>query len=155
MPFGLNPADPTTRLILAGAVVVMSLGLVAWLLSRLRERRYARLRRHDLRRHADAMRMKQEEAQRLAVKILATSSTSSIVGFEIVRQIEAVFVEGLPSPPAAVEQLKAQAAAKGANAVINLEAVRLPSGKCVANGDAVIVRPLQQGSPPRTTATSS
>ena len=89
------------------------------------------------------MQLQQEELDRLAARILATSSTGTIAGFTLVRQIEAVYTDGHPSPNKAVQVLKAQAAEKGANAVINLVGERLPSGKCQAHGDAVIVRPTE------------
>lgn len=149
MPSWLNFSDPTTRWILLGAAGVVALGLVSWIIGRWREARYARSRRQDLYKHADTVRVRQEELGRLAAKIMATSSTSRIAGYEVVRQIEAVFVDGQASPPAAVEHIKAQAARKGGNAVINLRAERLPSGKCVANGDAVIVKPLHGEIDPR------
>ncbi|HUU94477.1 MAG TPA: hypothetical protein VM487_01960, partial [Phycisphaerae bacterium] len=82
--------------------------------------------------------------ERLAGRIVSTSSTTTIAGFEIVRQIEAVFADGHPSQSKAVEALKALAAEKGANALINLGSARLPSGRCVAQGDAVVVRPVAE-----------
>ena len=55
-----------------------------------------------------------------------------------------MFTEGHKSPANAVEMLKALAAQKGANAIINLAGERPPGNKCVARGDAVIVRSLQR-----------
>jgi uncharacterized protein YbjQ (UPF0145 family) len=75
-----------------------------------------------------------------AVKILATSSTPRITGYEIVEQIEAVYVEGFRRPEDALEGLKAAAAMKGANALINVRHERGNGGKCASAGDAVIVR---------------
>jgi len=82
------------------------------------------------------------EIERQAAHIIATSSTAAIAGFEILRQIEAVFTEGHASPQDAVAALKAAAAEKGANAVINLSGQRQGTGKCAANGDAVMVKPI-------------
>ena len=82
------------------------------------------------------------EIDRQAGHIMATSSTGAIAGFEIVRQIEAVFTEGHASPQDAVAALKATAAEKGANAVINLSGQRQGTGKCAAHGDAVMVKPI-------------
>jgi hypothetical protein len=71
---------------------------------------------------------------------VATSSTSRIAGYALIRQVETVFSDGRPSSAAAVELAKALGAQKGANALINLETRQLPSGKWVASGDAVLVR---------------
>ncbi|MFH1417944.1 MAG: hypothetical protein ABII12_06635 [Planctomycetota bacterium] len=85
------------------------------------------------------------EADRLAAeKIISTSSTATVAGYEIVRQIEAVFVEGLRSPGEATSALKASAGKLGANAVINLSQERTAAGRCTAQGDAVVVRPLRR-----------
>jgi len=78
---------------------------------------------------------------RFAAQITATSSTGQIYGFRIVRQIEAVFEDGHRSPSAAIDALKAAAAARGANAIINLMQERTAAGRCSARGDAVIVAP--------------
>ncbi|MFQ5413681.1 MAG: hypothetical protein ACE5E6_04400 [Phycisphaerae bacterium] len=75
-----------------------------------------------------------------AERIIATSSTSDIAGYEITEQVEAVFVDGFHRPEAALEGLKAVAAMKGANAVTNVHHGRDPAGGCTAQGDAVVVR---------------
>jgi len=75
-----------------------------------------------------------------AEKIIATSSTPAIAGYDILEQVEAVFVDGFRQPEDALEGLKAAAAMKGANAVANVRQERASSGKCGAAGDAVIVR---------------
>jgi len=81
------------------------------------------------------------EAQRsAAARIVATSSTGNIAGYDVVRQIEAVFVEGLRSPEEAVAALKSAAGKLGANALINLTHVRTTIGRYGAQGDAVVVR---------------
>ncbi len=89
---------------------------------------------------------------RQAGHIVATSSTAAIAGFEILRQIEAVFTEGHASPQDAVAALKAAAAEKGANAVINLSGQRQGTGKCAAHGDAVMVKPIAGLDVPRNDA---
>jgi uncharacterized protein YbjQ (UPF0145 family) len=76
-----------------------------------------------------------------AGKVIATSSTGRIAGYELVRQIEATFVEGYRTPEEAVSALKAQAGRKGANAIINLSQQRTAAGRCTAQGDAVCVQP--------------
>lgn len=125
----------------AGGIIVVVI-IAASLKSR-RAAAAARSRQANLRKHYGAMQLQQEELERLASRILATSSTAAIAGFALVRQIEAVYTDGHPSPNRAVQVLKALAAEKGANAVINLVGERLPSGKCQAHGDAVIVRPTE------------
>jgi hypothetical protein len=90
------------------------------------------------------------EADRQAAQtILATSSTALLAGYEIARQIEAVYVEGLRSPAEAIQALKASAARLGANAIVNLAQQRNATGRCTAQGDAVVVRPvLPPAAPP-------
>ena len=73
-------------------------------------------------------------------RIVATSSTDGIMGYEIVEQVEAVFVDGFRRPEEALQGLKAVAAMKGANAVTNVRQERAASGDCCVSGDAVIVR---------------
>jgi hypothetical protein len=75
-----------------------------------------------------------------AARIVATSSKDSIAGYDILEQVEAVFVEGLRRPEDALEGLKAAAAMKGANALTNVRHERTSAGKYAASGDAVLVR---------------
>jgi len=75
-----------------------------------------------------------------AAKVVATSSMIEIVGYEIVQQVEAIFVDGFRCPEDAFEGLKAMAAMKGANAVINVRHERGTADRCRAQGDAVLVR---------------
>lgn len=76
-----------------------------------------------------------------AAGIVATSSTGQIAGYQLVRQIEAVFVEGYRTPEEAVTALKARAARRGGNAIIHLHQSRTSGGKCTAQGDAVVIAP--------------
>lgn len=140
----MRMGDPVIIAIVLGAAVVVVLTLVGRLWNRRREAGYNARRRAELRKQRGYLQTQQREIERLAGKIVATSSTASIAGFQVVRQIEALFTDGHPSPDQAVECLKAVAAEKGGNAVINLTGARLPSGKCVASGDAVIVRPADE-----------
>ncbi|HVP10679.1 MAG TPA: hypothetical protein VMV94_05755 [Phycisphaerae bacterium] len=81
------------------------------------------------------------QADRLAAeKIIATSSTARIAGYDVLRQIEAVFVEGHRSPDEATRALKTAAGRLGANAIINLSQQRTVAGRCAAQGDAVVVQ---------------
>lgn len=82
-----------------------------------------------------------------AERIVATSSTNAIVGYDITEQVEAVFVDGFRRPEEAMEGLKAVAAMKGANAVTNVRHERSASDKCSAHGDAVIVHRLGNSAP--------
>ncbi len=84
-----------------------------------------------------------------AERIIATSSRAGIVGYEVVEQLEAVFVDGFARPEDALLGLKATAAMKGANAVTNVLQKRDASGTCSAAGDAVVVHstsPFSNGS---------
>lgn len=128
------------RIVMVGGAIIAFL-LVSSILKKIRLSISERSRRAELKRTMSEAAARQEETARLAARIIATSSTSQIVGFEIVQQIEAVFTDGHPAPAKAAEAIKAEAAARGANALINMSDVRLPNGKCSARGDAVIVRP--------------
>ncbi|MBN1510495.1 MAG: hypothetical protein JXB13_00635 [Phycisphaerae bacterium] len=79
------------------------------------------------------------ERRREAQKVLTTSSTAQITGYEIVEQVEAVFVDGFSRPEEALEGLKAAAALKGANALVNVRQERSSAGRYSASGDAVKV----------------
>lgn len=137
-PIDLNDPMVRSALYVVGGLVVLLLLVRIW--RRGRENAAFARRRAELQKTYGSMQMQQEQVDRLAAKVIATSSTAAIAGFTIVRQIEAVFTDGHQSPNKAVQVLKAMAAEKGANAVINLNGARQPSGKCAASGDAVIVR---------------
>lgn len=89
--------------------------------------------------HAELDRKRRE----LARRILATSTSARLAGFKIVRQVEAVFVEGYRAPEEAMIALKATAAERGANGILNVSTERTAAGRCSASGDAVIVAPIQ------------
>lgn len=97
-----------------------------------------------------------EEARKqreLAVGVIATSTGNRLAGFRIVRQVEAVFVEGLKTPEDAVIALKATAVQRGANAIVNVHTDRTTAGRCTASGDAVVVAPMVAKMPQRPAAT--
>lgn len=79
--------------------------------------------------------------RKLAEQILATTTGGRLAGYRIVRQVEAVFVDGLRTPEDALIALKAQAAECGANALLNVRTERTTAGRCSASGDAVVVAP--------------
>ncbi|RMF71244.1 MAG: hypothetical protein D6744_18280 [Planctomycetota bacterium] len=138
----LAAGDELTLAIIAAAGVVIVLTILARIFAgarqRAADRRFARQQRERRR----AMQELREATARAAASIVATSSTDAIAGYRIVRQIEAVFTDNHPNAERAVETLKALAAAKGANALINLAGERTATGKCAARGDAVVVQPL-------------
>lgn len=140
LPEWLQFDDPLVRRILYGAAVFVAIVIVVRVLSGWSERRRSAARRAELQRDYDKVRLQQEEIRKLAGRIEATSSTNRIAGFAIVRQIETVFSEGRPSSVTAVELVKAMAAQRGANALINLQTQQAPNGKWYASGDAVIVK---------------
>ena len=107
-----------------------------------RVKHYGQWRRAEIRDQQSSLEEEQAAIAHSAAQIIATSSTERVAGYEIVRQIEAVFTDGHATPSEAVEALKALAAERGGNAVINLASERPPSGRCLARGDAVIARPL-------------
>lgn len=81
-----------------------------------------------------------------AEKIVATSTTTTMVGYEMIEQVEAVYVDGFRNPEDAIEGLKASVAMKGANAVTNVQQQRSSTGICGASGDAVIVQKISENS---------
>ncbi len=133
--------DAPVLAILAAAGAIILVAIVARVLRARREAAYFAARRRELRQTRGYLYMQQQELEQAAGRIVATSSTGTIAGYRVVRQIEAVFCDGQVSPVRAVTVLKAMAAEKGANALINLSGEQLPSGKYVARGDAVIIRP--------------
>lgn len=89
---------------------------------------------------ADVARQREE-----AAKIVATSSSDRIAGYDIVRQIETVFVEGFRTSEEALLALKAAAGRLGANAIMNLSQQRTAAGRCSAQGDSVLIQPFPTG----------
>jgi hypothetical protein len=85
------------------------------------------------------------EQKQLAERIVATASSGLLPGYDILRQIEAVYVDGFRHPEEALVGLKAAAAMKGANAVIHVHHERTAAGRCTASGDAVWVRAVELG----------
>jgi len=139
--------DPLVIGWVAGGAAVVILIFVIRALQQRREAAYFARRRAELRETRGYLYMQQQELEKLAARIIATSSTHVIAGFDIVRQIEAVFTDGHVSPVKAVEVLKAVAAEKGANAIVNLASERQATGKCAARGDAVVVRDSADAKP--------
>ena len=80
----------------------------------------------------------------MASRIKATSSTDQIPGYKMIQAIEALYVDGFRTPAEALEGLKAAAAEKGANAVINVHHERSSMGRCAASGDAVVAETTGQ-----------
>jgi hypothetical protein len=130
----LDNATGFTLLVFATAIVV-----VVWIVMRLRRRNSTARYHPRLQKYAGEESDLAQQRRAEADKIVATSSTSSVAGYELLRQVEAVYVEGFRRPDEALEGLKAVAAMKGANAVINVRNDRSAGGKCSASGDAVIV----------------
>ena len=83
----------------------------------------------------------------MAAGVVATSTGSRLAGFRIVRQVEAVFVEGFRTPDEALTALKALAIERGANALLNVRTERTTAGRCSASGDAIVAAPIPPGPP--------
>lgn len=132
--------------LLLGAAVAVLIGLIV--LSRvfggfrriLRRRRPAKLH-PKLQPYAGRTEADVESDRQAAAGIIATSSTGAVAGYETVRQIEAVFVEGHRTQDECITALKATAARRGANAITNVSQQRTAAGRCTAQGDAVQIRP--------------
>lgn len=140
MNLGTWLQDYRTPLLYAVGVL---LGLVLWerLARRVRRSRKPAPLHPKLQPYAGRAAADVEADREAAAKIVATSSTGSVAGYEIVQQIEAVFVEGYRTPQEATIALKATAGRKGANAVINLSQQRSGAGRSTSQGDAVLIRP--------------
>ncbi len=144
----LSLDDPVGLILMVmGAILVVA--IIAGILRRGRESAESARRRSWIDTERQRSAAQREAVARQARRIIATSSTGTIAGFEILRQVEAVFTEGHPTPQDAVDALKAAAAERGANALTNLSGERMGTGKCAARGDAVIVKPT--GRPPTAT----
>ena len=117
------------------AVVWVAIRLRRWLARSRTPRIHPKLSRYQ--QSPDIARLRAEQAE----KILATSSTATIAGYRLVRQIEAVFVDGFRRPEEAIEGLKSACAMKGANAVINVAHEPSSMGRYRASGDAVLIEP--------------
>jgi hypothetical protein len=83
----------------------------------------------------------------MAVGVVATSTGNRLAGFRIVRQVEAVFVDGFRTPEEALTALKAMAVERGANALLNVRTERTTAGRCSASADAIIATPVPPGPP--------
>jgi uncharacterized protein YbjQ (UPF0145 family) len=143
-------------LILAAVAVLVGLLLLKGVLGGLR--RFWRRRRPVMlhpKLQAFAGRSEAEvKADRIAAgKIVATSSTGVVTGYDIIRQIDAVFVEGHRTQEEAIAALKAAAGRRGANAVVNISQQRTTAGRCTAQGDAVLMRPQGRKTGPTGAAT--
>lgn len=134
--------------IIGGSLVLIVLSILGRIWRRARDAAQLARLRSSVQQQRGLRERKQAELERVAARIIATSSSDAIAGFTIVRQIEAVFTDDHPSPTLAVQALKVVAAEIGANGIINLHSTRPPAGKCMAYGDAVIVRPVADASPP-------
>jgi len=137
--------DPVVQKIVLAAVGLCLVAIVLHMISRWRDAVATARWREELKAGMEALQLRQAEIRRLAERVVATSSTDRIAGYEVTRQIEAVFCEAQKSAEAAVELLKAHAARKGGNALLNVRTQQLPSGKWVAAADAVVVRPVPSG----------
>jgi hypothetical protein len=83
-----------------------------------------------------------------AGKIEATSTTPEIAGYRTIEQVDAVFVDGFARPEEAMEGLKASAALKGANALVNVRQERTGPGRYAASGDGVRIGRIPTPTPP-------
>ncbi len=88
-----------------------------------------------------------KKRREMAAGVVATSTGSRLAGFRIVRQVEAVFVEGFRTPDEAMTALKAMAIERGANALLNVRTERTTAGRCSASGDAIVAAPIPPGPP--------
>lgn len=143
--FWIETAVSNRYLILGSALAIIVLYLVmrVWRFIRRQIRRRRPLNIHpNLQKynidHAELDRRRREQA----IQIVATSTSNRLAGYRIVRQVEAVFVEGYRTPEEAVIALKADAVERGANAILNVSTQRTAAGRCTASGDAIVAAPI-------------
>jgi uncharacterized protein YbjQ (UPF0145 family) len=86
--------------------------------------------------------------RQMASRVRSTSSTDQIPGYKIIQAVDTMYVDGFRTPADALEGLKAAAAEKGANAVINVHLERSSVGRCAARGDAVLAESTGQAYTP-------
>ncbi len=131
--------------VLAAAIVLWAIQKVA---AHLRSLRPARINPKLAKYAGDddpAIRLRRQ----MALRIKATSSTDQVPGYKTIQAIEALYVDGFRTPAEALEGLKAAAAEKGANTVVNVHHERSSMGRCAASGDAVVAESTGQAySPP-------
>lgn len=84
----------------------------------------------------------QKRQRELSAGVVATSTSNRLAGYRLLRQVEAVFVQGFSSPEDALIALKATAVERGANAILNVKTEHTAAGRCTASGDAVLVAAL-------------
>ncbi len=135
---------PTNVWILIGCVVVAWIVLkkvwsAVW--RQIRLSRPARIHPSLARYNVDRVELQRRQRE-LAGGIVATSTSNRLAGYRLVRQVEAVFVEGFSTPEDAVIALKATAVERGANAILNVATEHTAAGRCTASGDAVLVSPV-------------
>ena len=136
----LPPAAYPIILALAfGAAILIVLRVVRLITNVARRARPVKIHPR-LQKYAEPTAAQRAESEKDAAKILTTSSRAEIPGYVTVKQIEAVFVDGFREPNEAILGLKAAAGRKGANAILNVTQERTANNKCLASGDAVIVR---------------
>ena len=128
--------DMNAYVLLVAATAVLA---VVWILVKIKAARRKPAVHPRLQKYAGPDAEFAQKRRQEAAKIIATSSTQNIAGYALVRQVEAVYVDGFRRPEEAIEGLKAVGAMKGANAIINLKHERSAGGKCSACGDAVVV----------------
>jgi uncharacterized protein YbjQ (UPF0145 family) len=128
--------------LIAGTVLILILFVIHWIwrsFTRAVRRRRSPTIHPKLQKYNVDQAALQAERRELARGIIATSTGNRLAGYRVVRQVEAVFVEGLQTPEDALVALKALAVQRGANAVLNVQTQRTAAGKCSASGDAVEV----------------
>jgi len=142
----LNRLSADARLWLACGGLALIVLAVLWSLVRrirraLRSRRPVQIHPKLAKYNIDQAELDQQRREQ-AVGIIATSTGNRLTGFRVVRQVEAVFVDGYRNPDEAIIAIKADAVERGANALLNVRTDRTAAGKCSASGDAVIVAPI-------------
>jgi hypothetical protein len=128
-------------------LVLVALVVLQRSLQFLRRRRPAAPLNPRLQKYGERSAAELQADRQAAEKIIATSSTGRVAGYEVIRQIEAVFVEGYRTPDDAVTAIKVAAGKLGANAIINLSQQRSAAGRCACQGDAVLLRAKFQTTP--------
>lgn len=140
-------------IIAVGITLIVLRRIIASIWRQIRLSRPARIHPSLAKYNVDRVEL-QKRQRELAAGVVATSTSNRLVGYRLVRQVEAVFVEGFASPEDALIALKATAVERGANAILNVNTEHTAAGRCTASGDAVLVSsltiaPTRVSNPPR------
>lgn len=138
--------SPLQTLLAKIGLIILGIGIGLWVIQKIAVylRSFRPVQIHpNLAKYAGEDDPGAQQRRQMAARIRSTSSSDQVPGYKIIQAVEAMYVDGFRTPTEAMEGLKAAAAEKGANAVINVRHERSSLGRCSASGDAVVVETAQ------------